>query len=262
MDESQGTIVYLLNDTIVIQGISFDAHKHSHHAIKILVNLNDSEAVHINGQQIKENTVVLDADIKHELWANANQSMMLLVNPDSEIGNHLRQTYLSSKSIDLRDHTYSTHFIGLIKNTAPKPFSKEMVTMVCNEILSTLCQGDLNTYRIDERIMKIFAETHQLDEKKISMAQIASLIHLSESRCMHLFKDEIKIPFRQYLSWLRLLHALKRLIKGHSITETAIDSGFTDVSHLHKTFKYFFGVNFSSHFKNSSLLQVYDYSDS
>jgi AraC-like DNA-binding protein len=258
----QGAIVYLLNDTLIIQGVRFDAHKHSHHAIKILVNFNDCEEVSINGLPIRENTIVLDADVKHELLANSNQSMMLLINPDSPMGSHIRQSCLSSDSIYISNQPYSPHFIDLLKSSECNTLSKETVISVYNEVLSVFCNGELSVYRLDERIRKVFDETHRLEEKRMSITEIASLIHLSESRFMHLFKDEIKIPFRQYLSWLRMLHAIRLLIKGCSMTETALISGFSDVSHLHKTFYYFFGVKYSAHFKNSSLLQVYDYSDS
>ena len=114
---------------------------------------------------------------------------------------------------------------------------------------------------VDDRIRKIFSVINKLEEKKIPAKDLASLAYLSESRFLHLFKEEVKIPVRQYLSWLRLLDAIKMIIRGYSFTEAAMDSGFTDLPHLYKTFTHFFGVKISEYLKNSRFIQVFNYSD-
>lgn len=255
------TRIYIYNNTILIQGLKFDAKTHSHHAIKILINLDDNNKISLNDNPLNVNTVILDADIKHKLRACNHQSIILLLNPDSIIGNHLRNEYLQSCSIYSENIEYSSNFKSKVLKPEGQELSKEELKNVLNEILSMFRGEEWREYQIDNRIKKALKETHSLDEKKISIAEIASWINLSESRFMHIFKDEVRIPFRRYLSWLRILHAIRLITKGKSITESAMESGFTDVSHLHKTFSWFFGVNFSTYLNNSSFLQVHDFGD-
>lgn len=253
------TRVYILNDTILIQGLTFDAKTHSHHAIKILINLDDDNKIMLNEIPLCTNTILLDADIKHKLFACNHQSIILLVNPDSIIGNHLRQEYLKSDSIYAKNLEYSSDLKNCILKSCQEQLSKNEIENILNEVFSKFRGVEWRVYHIDNRIERVLSEIHNLDEKKISIAELASVINLSESRFMHIFKDEVRIPFRKYLSWLRILHAIKLLSKGRSVTESAMDSGFTDVSHLHKTFAWFFGVNFSTYLNNSRFLQVHDF---
>jgi AraC-like DNA-binding protein len=255
------TRIYIYNHTILIQGLEFDTKKHSHHAIKILINLDDNNKISLNDTPLNVNTIILDADIKHKLHANNHQSIILLINPDSTIGNHLRSEYLQSCSMYSENIEYSSNFKTNILKPEGQELSKDELKNVLNEILSMFRGEDWQEYQIDNRIKKALKETHSLEEKKISTAEIASWINLSESRFMHVFKEEVRIPFRRYLSWLRIIHAIRLLTKGNSVTESAMESGFTDVSHLHKTFGWFFGVNFSTYLNNSSFLQVHDYGD-
>jgi len=80
--------------------------------------------------------------------------------------------------------------------------------------------------------------------------------YLSESRLLHLFKQEIGLPIRNYILWHRLQLAFKELSKGHSLTEVAYLTGFSDQSHLTRTFVKTIGATPSSLLKNSKFIQV------
>ena len=59
---------------------------------------------------------------------------------------------------------------------------------------------------------------------------------------VHLFKQEMRIPWRPYLLWRRLLCAIAFMHKGGSATAAAYQAGFSDSAHLSRTFKSMFGI--------------------
>lgn len=79
--------------------------------------------------------------------------------------------------------------------------------------------------------------------KKYSIGELCRYVNLSESRLLHLFKEEVGISPRDY--WLKLrLDLVLRMLEDTdlSIPEIAEETGFTDRSHLSHVIKSKFGM--------------------
>ncbi|KAF7783615.1 hypothetical protein PRUB_a3436 [Pseudoalteromonas rubra] len=74
-------------------------------------------------------------------------------------------------------------------------------------------------------------------------ADVAQTLNLSESRFLHIFKNQVGIAWRPFLLWRRLICALQALIKGKSATDAAYMAGFSDSAHLSRTFRSTFGMS-------------------
>lgn len=84
--------------------------------------------------------------------------------------------------------------------------------------------------------------------KRLHMKDVAQFCSLSEYHFFRLFKAAYKITPQQYLINVRLEKALKLLRSGnHSVSETAIAIGFTDIYSFSKAFKKHFGVSPQNH---------------
>ncbi len=76
----------------------------------------------------------------------------------------------------------------------------------------------------------------------INIAQLAGLIHLSEFRFCHLFKDSIGKSPLNYINEVRLKNAHKLLErKEMSISEVAITVGFQDYNNFGRLFRKYYG---------------------
>lgn len=115
------------------------------------------------------------------------------------------------------------------------------------------------SYRtLDERISSAidWINSH-LTQQTITTENVADWVHLSPSRFMHLFSEQIGIPVRKYILWQRLRRVLLLLAgDSHNLTEAAHEAGFTDSSHMNRTFNTMFGITPSKIFKNSRFIQV------
>lgn len=79
----------------------------------------------------------------------------------------------------------------------------------------------------------------------VSAKELATEAGLSESRFLHLFRDELGTSLRRYRIWVRLMHAGTAIAGGANLTEAAMKAGFASPSHLADRFKSTFGLSAS-----------------
>lgn len=96
--------------------------------------------------------------------------------------------------------------------------------------------------RIDDRISTAAQWIRSDPARAVSAADIAARVHLSESRFLHLFRQELGTSLRRYRVWVRLLHAATLLDAGANLTTAAAESGFATPSHLAHRFRATFGL--------------------
>jgi AraC-like DNA-binding protein len=83
-------------------------------------------------------------------------------------------------------------------------------------------------------------------DTQVSLADVAAHVGLSSGRARHLFVEHTGLAFRTYLLWLRLTRAVELFSGGASLTESAHAAGFSDSSHLSRTFRRMFGITADS----------------
>lgn len=70
-----------------------------------------------------------------------------------------------------------------------------------------------------------------------TLDDIAEHVGLSASRLRHLFREQLGLPVRQYLLWLRLRHAMQLWAQGNSLADIAHGAGFYDQAHFTRTLR-------------------------
>ncbi|MFZ6639346.1 helix-turn-helix transcriptional regulator [Undibacterium sp. TC4M20W] len=71
---------------------------------------------------------------------------------------------------------------------------------------------------------------------------LARLVHLSESRFTHLFRQQTGMSLSRYLLWSRMVDAVAAVAQGNNMTAAAHASGFADLAHMSRTFRSMMGV--------------------
>ena len=98
---------------------------------------------------------------------------------------------------------------------------------------------------IDPRIAAAAHRIRTDPATAVSSQELAIEAGLSESRFLHLFRDELGTSLRRYRIWVRLVHAGTAIAGGANLTEAAMKSGFASPSHLADRFKSTFGLSAS-----------------
>jgi AraC-like DNA-binding protein len=109
----------------------------------------------------------------------------------------------------------------------------------------------------DDRIDRVKRYIHENIQDVLSTEQLTNISFLSESRLLHLFKEEMGLPIRNYILWYRLKVALEHIIREGTLTEAAHMAGFSDQSHFTRTCQKMIGVPPSILTKNSKFVQVF-----
>jgi AraC-like DNA-binding protein len=79
-----------------------------------------------------------------------------------------------------------------------------------------------------------------------SACDAAVVLELSRSRFSEVFRDTMGLPFRQWVLWTRLSHAIRLIHDGADHTQAAYSAGFSDSAHLARTTKRMFGIALSA----------------
>ena len=90
--------------------------------------------------------------------------------------------------------------------------------------------------------------------EKISLKEFGEQFHLSEKYISRYFKEHFHITLSQYITYLRLENA-KQLLQDTdlSVTETAMQSGYQNVSYFIRSFKKTYGIS-PLKYRNSGIL--------
>jgi AraC-like DNA-binding protein len=102
--------------------------------------------------------------------------------------------------------------------------------------------GHVRVAEPDRRVRQIIKWATDNLEISLGIDEAARCVGLSPSRASHLFVEETGLPFRTYVLWLRLVRAVDVRTAGRTLTEAALEAGFSDSAHLSRTFKRMFGL--------------------
>jgi AraC family transcriptional regulator len=100
----------------------------------------------------------------------------------------------------------------------------------------------LSSYGFDPRIAKALEWIAANPGALPDGALLASMVHLSESRFTHLFRQQTGLSLSRYLLWLRLFDGVAAVARGDNMTNAAHRAGFADLAHMSRTFRSTFGV--------------------
>ncbi len=225
---------------------------HSHHAMEIFIG-HDKPVKLITEDRIYQDYILLiRPDIPHTIAETEDKMIIVILDPETALAQQLSAKYLENKNIahlniDLELPAINRYFINPSCNNAEK---------IYHSIIDTLAVTENIQINKDERISKALSYIQSLEIKKIPSIKIAEHIGLSEGRLIHLFKEQVGIPLRKYLLWLRITDAMIAINSGESLSSAAHKAEFADYAHLSRSFSAMFGYSLSLFFKNIKFINI------
>jgi AraC-like DNA-binding protein len=110
-----------------------------------------------------------------------------------------------------------------------------------DEAVGRLGVAESESRALDVRVRRVASLLKRDLTSPPRVAALATAVGLSEGRLIHLFSEQMGLPIRQYVQWLRVRDVLFCLGLGMSLTEAAHAAGFADSPHLTRTFRAMFG---------------------
>lgn len=95
---------------------------------------------------------------------------------------------------------------------------------------------------LDTRIHTVVKQIKEDVSQSYSVEALADSVNLSPTRLVHLFKAQTGVPIRRFRQWNRMKAVIADAAAGITLTEAALNAGFSDSAHFSRAFKNMFGI--------------------
>lgn len=225
--------LFLFPDRSLFVGPLTDNGMHSHHALQIVYSPGPV-TVELEKQVLKSSLTVIGPNVKHAVTGNHPLQCILLLDGESSLCQSIVRNCLENKevlSLSLSSHVP----FDVSKGDSPSRWIEGLMTFLPGQPLRE------KTVALDERIASACTYIQNDGDLRASLIELAQHTGLSEGRFTHLFKEQMGIPIRRYILWLRIRRAIEALKEGLSLTDAAYEAGFADQAHMSRSFKESFG---------------------
>lgn len=212
---------------ILAFGKSIDARPHSHPLWQICIPY---EHAFLNDIR-QDSGFVIPPNVEHKV--NMASGWIILAEPESKLGACIES---------IADTKFS-----LLSNSLANKL--ELFEILNNQALEEHLSSAHTSRTLHPKLMLLMKRLDNcfsdscVKPESWRAREVAESIALSESRFLHLVKEQLGIAWRPYLLWRRLLCAIKVVLEGKNATQAAYIAGFSDSAHLSRTIKKTFGMN-------------------
>jgi AraC-like DNA-binding protein len=214
---------------------------HSHHAIQIVISLDEPVAICGHHQDWRQGRgIVVRPDAIHSFDCNGAFGAMLFVDPESSEGVWL-QTLLAHDITMVPDARLASS-VSELRTFAEQPFASMEVGVLIRHCVHALSPGPPPMRSLDPRVTTVLSRIQASDDLRVSLDTAAGMAFLSPSRFAHLFKQQVGLPFSRYMLWRKLTRAMLAIGSERTIAYAAHAADFADAAHLTRTFYQMVGM--------------------
>jgi AraC-like DNA-binding protein len=202
---------------------------HKHHALEIIVSADSPIKIKgNNGIEISSKAVLVMPNESHQTTTKG-QGTFIFIEPESALAMKVINAFGLDSSLKS------------IENQIPENLINKLSSGIISD---TMFESSTLSSQLDVRIKNVIEFIRlNIISNEISLDILAEVACLSTSRLVHLFKEQIGIPLRPFILWCRMRVAVDAVLSGMTLTQAAHQAGFSDTSHLSRTFMEMFGVN-------------------
>ena len=227
---SVGGAVYL--------GPAGDTTPHAHHALQVCVALDAPFRLRRGTGRWREyEAALVPADVPHQLDGGWSDLLLLYVEPEGLEGH----PWLVGRGADVR--TLEPSVASALQRSVRKLVaSSPDARTLFSELLPGALPDAEPPATIDPRITRAIERLRASPVERTSLIDLARGVGLSASRFRHLFRREVGMSAQSYVVWLRIYAACTSLAQGASLSDAALEAGFSDAAHFTRTFRRTFGL--------------------
>jgi AraC-like DNA-binding protein len=203
--------------------------QHAHHAVQITTATTAVTVVDEAGRTHHGRQVIVPADAPHRIDTGAQVGWLVFLDPDTAAGRGAHQ----------RSSAGSWTAEPPLPDTEPgRPLDALVGTVIHH--LAQAPEADRPRHRAVVEALTVLPEL--ISAGTVRGTDIAARVGVSPSRLTHLFSEQVGLPLRRYLLWLRLRTAIEQVRAGADLTDAAHAAGFADSAHLTRTCRDMFGL--------------------
>jgi AraC-like DNA-binding protein len=219
---------------------------HAHHALQVTIALRGTVGFETEAGAFAGPAAAVAPDLSHAFRADGAVAH-LFVEPESRVGRALAARVFQRGPIAALDATPLEEVRARLCAWFDRPSrSDSHLVELGRALVSELAAERPGIDGPDARVKRILDWAPGQLRHPVSLVDAARLVGLSSGRTRHLFVEQTGLPFRTWLLWLRLQKALEGYAQGRSLTDAALEAGFSDAAHFSRTFRSMFGITADS----------------
>ena len=216
-----------------------DPQMHSHSAAHMMISLENEIEIITKNETIRCRGILIPSGVVHTANTNTNKILVFLFDNTTSIANQIKNLdLLSDVVVDEVVNAYDCFEKSKKSDSCYREFMKHL----CGAVNLNISQETV----MDKRIVSALEYIQRNLHEPITCGEVANYVFLSEGRFSHLFKEQVGMTFAAYLIYQRVMRTYTETINGKSITEAAIEAGFSSSTHFAETNKRLFGLSASA----------------
>ena len=219
-------VVYMGENFISGASDTFGANLHRHPMLEVYAACDGDSGVLANGEMMRGNVVFIGANVPHTIADRGKRGLAIFLDPLRSTGYSLQQKYLNVSRCAVLDHPSITALLSVIEGDI-----REVDVGRASEAVLEEFELEPVEQAFSEPVAEVI-EMLQQDGASFDMEELASKACLSKSRLAHLFSEQTGITLKEYIQLKRMENACRSMVAGKSITQAAVDTGFSSSSHI------------------------------
>lgn len=210
---------------------------HRHGALQLTLGLEDDVRMgktRDRAEVVVGRALLVGAQVPH--WFECDGwAAVSWVEPESRIGRLFAGRFLTEADLvalpaELLEDVW-TDLVGLTREQATASEARHV-----QERVHSAWFGEAALARpLPPALKRALKHIRGLDVLKVSASELAEVAGVSESHLLHQFGEQLGVPLRRYLLWMRVKRAVAAIADGSTATQAAHVAGFS--AHLTKTFQ-------------------------
>ena len=205
-------------------------------AAHIIISIDGSMKVQCAGAEYLCHGILVPSGISHAVDTQGNAVLVFLYDCTTEVAKQIREVTCITDEVCKE----ITQLYGDWEETSGSYYEFERAVLSRLGITGSVSQVN------DERIRTAMAFIRTRSTEKLTCQDVAAAVHLSQSRFSHLFREQVGMTFAAYLIYQRILYVYTQMFQGRSITEAALNAGFSSSAHFADVNRRVFGISAST----------------
>lgn len=240
--------IYELQNHILIYTEKLEPSEHCHMAAHIIISAKDKMRVVEDGNEHLCRGIMIPSGVSHKIETYGSPVLVFLYANTTNVADKIHK-------VSCINEARITEILSLYSEFEAES-NKRNYHKIENYILKILGIEEIHEDVIDERIVSAMEYVRNRSAEKLICKEVADMVYLSEGRFSHLFKEQAGMTFAAYVICQRILKVYTEVIKGKSVTEAAIESGFSSSAHFADVNRRVFGISMRNIMRNLSYTKI------
>ncbi|WP_433655459.1 helix-turn-helix transcriptional regulator [Nocardia sp. CA-128927] len=224
----QGTAL-LRPGVLAFEGEIRQTELHAHHAVQIMAACTPVMVVDGSGVRQQGTHIIVPTDAPHRVCGGSRHGIAIYLDPETVAG----------AAADRRAHLHG--WVHALKVDPEHGNLADHVADVLADLLrDNAAAGPDDRHGVVTAALQLLPD--MVKDGSVRGSDVARQLGISATRLTHLFTEQVGIPLRRYILWLRLYIAMDGVMAGDDVTTASASAGFADSSHLTRTCRRTFGL--------------------